>query len=651
MDKWYDKVDDNATPDDVFWEEQERQRLLNQLGGGGEQYVIAPQQPMGSIDSSDSIQSNFQEFQNTLSSTSNNVIIGPRSMTVEQQMEFQRSQRTTEATLQEYESFRVKDNWINSEYVAMYKKLEEDDYEQLDLEEQDRQIEEQFQRIQEGSANNAQVEFKIADSWKDDAEPWDLYGKEGDEMDLDRGDGLEIERNPNNEFESMDDLNADEEERRWQQKVANCQVSSKRLEKARDNPTAYTYFHREPDALEGYDTMWVCAVDNACLKNLAGVFRNYGVEFADNFGDFENTSPEDERFAIEDLASFKARQVFNVTGLPVITSQTSFEIEPVPPSDNKGKQQTSNNVGIASGYWFNNIGEHVDHMIDALKPVSTPDRKTLWRTCLCFYDGDVELYEFSTLECDLHFATSLRTFIPVAQSINQICKTLQLTFGLEYMKWLKNAQTEANSRVGRGTSQLRDRILKDGKVLPNNIIDVSSFMDSMIDVNLMDDCAQELAERFMNQKPNKILTVATTGLVIALPLAKYLQIPVVYARKERSAVMADTYSASYRSTTVGKGRQLLVSKSHLSPEDRILVVDDFLSSGAAQEALLRIISDADAKAVGVGVLLEKVYGKGRLFLSGFNIPIHSMCRVSSVQGGVIQVVEEGEDAEEKTVVY
>jgi xanthine phosphoribosyltransferase len=144
----------------------------------------------------------------------------------------------------------------------------------------------------------------------------------------------------------------------------------------------------------------------------------------------------------------------------------------------------------------------------------------------------------------------------------------------------------------------------------------------------------------MDLKPTKILTVATTGLVIALPMAKYLQVPVVYARKERNLVMADTYKAAYSSKTVGQDRSLYVSKSHISPNDRILVIDDFLSGGSSQEALLRIISDAGARAMGVGVLLEKVYDSGRRSLSGFDVPIHSLCRVASVSNGIIRLVEE-----------
>ena len=134
--------------------------------------------------------------------------------------------------------------------------------------------------------------------------------------------------------------------------------------------------------------------------------------------------------------------------------------------------------------------------------------------------------------------------------------------------------------------------------------------------------------------------VISVGLVIAIPMAKYLQIPVVYARKERNVVMSETYSATFSSKTVGKNRELLVSKSHIMSDDRILIIDDFLSSGSSQEALLRIISQANATPVGVGVLLEKVYESGRQFLSGFNIPVESMVGIASVQDQIIQLEEE-----------
>lgn len=104
--------------------------------------------------------------------------------------------------------------------------------------------------------------------------------------------------------------------------------------------------------------------------------------------------------------------------------------------------------------------------------------------------------------------------------------------------------------------------------------------------------------------------------------------------------MSDTFDAGYNSKTVGKDRQLLVSKDHLDPSDRVLVVDDFLSSGASQEALLRIVAEAGATPVGVAVLLEKEYEAGRKSLSGFDIKIESIVRVASVDDGVIRLMEE-----------
>ena len=104
--------------------------------------------------------------------------------------------------------------------------------------------------------------------------------------------------------------------------------------------------------------------------------------------------------------------------------------------------------------------------------------------------------------------------------------------------------------------------------------------------------------------------------------------------------MSSTYQAAYSSRTVGKNRELIVSTSHLDEKDRVLIVDDFLSSGASQDALLRIVDDAGALAVGVGVLMEKVYESGRQSLSGYNVPIESLARVKSVSEGMIQLLEE-----------
>lgn len=295
--------------------------------------------------------------------------------------------------------------------------------------------------------------------------------------------------------EEQEKLEAEMAEEDFQKRIEGITINSRRLEKARNNPKAATYFSSlQPDAIEGYDTMWVSAIENACMNNLMGTFRNYGVQFADNFGDWEDGRIEDGiEFSIEDVASYKARQVYEVTGLPCVASRTSFEIEPVPTNTAYGSGSRPNeNPRVLSGYRFNDVGAHVDYMCEALKLFSEPTRVTEFRSCLCYYDGEMELFDYGVVEVDLHFSNSMRTFIPMAQAISEMMKKLQLAFGLEYQKWLRKRVDEAMGAYGGASLKLRDRVLKEGKVLPNEIIDVSSFMDSKVDVNLMDDCAKEL---------------------------------------------------------------------------------------------------------------------------------------------------------------
>ena len=188
----------------------------------------------------------------------------------------------------------------------------------------------------------------------------------------------------------------------------------------------------------------------------------------------------------------------------------------------------------------------------------------------------------------------------------------------------------------QGAARLREKVLREGRVLPNSILDVSRFLDATVDVDLVEACAEELAHRFAAARPTKILTVATSGLVLALPLGRLLQVPVAYARKERSVTTAGTYVASYTSRSLGaRASELVLSKASLEPGDRVLLVDDLLSSGAAQEALLRIVGEAGCRPVGVAALIEKVYSAGRVGLSGFDVPVETLVRVLDVDGGTI----------------
>jgi hypothetical protein len=166
------------------------------------------------------------------------------------------------------------------------------------------------------------------------------------------------------------------EEEDYVASLSDIGMTSPRLENAAVNPKAAAYFQRPPDERQGYDAMWVSAVDAPCARNLHGAFSNYGVQFADNFDDWEDGKEEDKYLSIEDISSYKARKVFEVTGLPCVASRTSFEIEPIRPEDlenanDAGLKPSKKSPKAITGYRFNNIGEHVDRMVQG-KRILTP---------------------------------------------------------------------------------------------------------------------------------------------------------------------------------------------------------------------------------------------------------------------------------------
>lgn len=351
----------------------------------------------------------------------------------------------------------------------------------------------------------------------------------------------------------MDDtpLDPDEvaqEETEFWERMSRCAISSRRLQKLKlsDSEAAKQFFARPPNQFQGYDRMWVSAIDNACFKSLKGNFRNYGVEFADNFGDWVDgqIDVDSKEYSIEDLASYKARLVYEATGgLPTIASRSSFEIEPIPPEPSPNAAAgggtgaankapfVSNNPKVLSGYKVNDIAMHADYICDAMRPVSEPTRVTRYTSCLCYYDGEIEIFEYGVCDVDLHFSNSFRTFIPMAAAINNMVETCQYSFGLEFQAFAKKRFDDATGAgstsgnyaaegIGRASMKLRDRVLKDGKVLPNDIVDVSAFMDSQVDVDLMDECAKELV-RIVKRGKRRYNKFVTNALCLALTFTQY----------------------------------------------------------------------------------------------------------------------------------
>jgi xanthine phosphoribosyltransferase len=184
--------------------------------------------------------------------------------------------------------------------------------------------------------------------------------------------------------------------------------------------------------------------------------------------------------------------------------------------------------------------------------------------------------------------------------------------------------------------ELKQRIRRDGRNLGNGILKVDGFINHQVDPALMESCGKELASRFANLGATKILTAEISGIAPALMTARYLGLPVVYARKTKPITMPDqVFLTLAPSHTKGRMVELIISPEYLAGHERVLIIDDFLASGATILGLIRLAQTAGAIVVGVGTLIEKVFEGGRATLEAVNIPVESLVCITSMDDGQI----------------
>lgn len=179
---------------------------------------------------------------------------------------------------------------------------------------------------------------------------------------------------------------------------------------------------------------------------------------------------------------------------------------------------------------------------------------------------------------------------------------------------------------------LEEIIKEKGKILPGDILKVDSFLNHQISVEVMNEIGKEFATIFSDKKPNKILTIETSGLAIAQATAVHMNINnVVYAKKDgHSNMSSQTYECKERSYTKGTDYIVKVSKEYLNENDKVIIVDDFLANGEAMNALLNICEQAKAEVLGIGIVIAKMYQSGYERISKMNDNLHILAKVKSM---------------------
>lgn len=178
---------------------------------------------------------------------------------------------------------------------------------------------------------------------------------------------------------------------------------------------------------------------------------------------------------------------------------------------------------------------------------------------------------------------------------------------------------------------LEERIQKDGVVKEGNVLKVDSFLNHQMDIELFEKMGEEWKSRFVGKPINKVVTIEASGIGIACIVAKYFGTPVVFAKKSKSInIDGDMYVAEVESFTHKCKNQVIVSKKFLSPDDHVLIIDDFLANGCAPQGLISIVNSAGATVEGIGVAIEKGFQIGGQTIRNLGYQLESLAIVDAM---------------------
>ena len=178
---------------------------------------------------------------------------------------------------------------------------------------------------------------------------------------------------------------------------------------------------------------------------------------------------------------------------------------------------------------------------------------------------------------------------------------------------------------------LEERIQKDGVVKEGNVLKVDSFLNHQMDIELFEKMGEEWKSRFAGKPINKVVTIEASGIGIACIVAKYFGTPVVFAKKSKSInIDGDMYVAEVESFTHKCKNQVIVSKKFLSPDDHVLIIDDFLANVCALQGLISIVNSAGATVEGIGVAIEKGFQIGGQTIRNLGYQLESLAIVDAM---------------------
>ena len=191
--------------------------------------------------------------------------------------------------------------------------------------------------------------------------------------------------------------------------------------------------------------------------------------------------------------------------------------------------------------------------------------------------------------------------------------------------------------------KLKEKIMKEGQVLSDDVLKVDTFLNHQLDPVLMSEIGKEFAKRFEGMGITKIVTIESSGIAPSVMAGLEMEVPVLFARKKKSLTLQDDlYTASVYSFTKQEENQICIGRKFLNEQEKVLIIDDFLAKGQAALGLIELVKQSGAEIAGIGIVIEKEFQEGGEQLRKKGYRVESLARIKSLEDGMVTFKKEEE---------
>lgn len=184
--------------------------------------------------------------------------------------------------------------------------------------------------------------------------------------------------------------------------------------------------------------------------------------------------------------------------------------------------------------------------------------------------------------------------------------------------------------------KLKQKIIKDGVIINEDVLKVDSFLNHQIDPELIKEMGIAFYEHFKAKGITKVVTIESSGIAPSLMCALYLKVPLVFIKKTSPCTMNDAYTAEVHSFTKNKKYTLCVDSQYLQPDDKVLFIDDFLANGEAFKGAEELLKQANLSIEGVGIVIEKAFQKGHEYILHQGYDLYTLASIASLKNNKIE---------------